>query len=55
MVKPKATISTQANARRCVVEMSGRSVVVEYEPDSALRDREQVPLLEDGSIAAFIE
>ena len=28
--------------------------VVEYEPDSDLRDTEQVPLLEDGGIEAFI-
>ena len=30
------------------------SVVVEYEPDSELRDTEQVPLLEQGGIEAFI-
>ena len=28
--------------------------VIEYEPDSDLRDTEQVPLLEDGGIEAFI-
>ena len=28
--------------------------IVEYEPDSDLRDTEQVPLLEDGGIEAFI-
>jgi type I restriction enzyme M protein len=28
--------------------------VVEYEPDSELRDTEQVPLLEPGGIEAFI-
>jgi type I restriction enzyme M protein len=28
--------------------------VVEYEPDSELRDTEQIPLLEDGGIEAFI-
>jgi len=28
--------------------------VVEYEPDSDLRDTENVPLLEDGGIEAFI-
>ena len=33
------------NARRCVVE---------YEPDSDLRDSEQIPLLEDGGIEAFL-
>jgi type I restriction enzyme M protein len=31
-----------------------KSVVVEYEPDSDLRDTEQVPLLEAGGIEAFI-
>jgi type I restriction enzyme M protein len=28
--------------------------VVEYEPDTDLRDTEQVPLLEDGGVEAFI-
>jgi type I restriction enzyme M protein len=28
--------------------------VVEYEPDPDLRDTEQVPLLEDGGIEAFL-
>jgi type I restriction enzyme M protein len=28
-------------------------LIVAYEPDSALRDTEQVPLLEDGGIDAF--
>ena len=32
----------------------GRPAVVEYEPDSDLRDTEQVPLLEDGGIEAFL-
>lgn len=32
----------------------GRPAVVEYEPDSDLRDTEQVPLLEEGGIEAFI-
>ncbi len=36
------------------VKTDGKSVVVEYEPDSDLRDTEQVPLLEDGGIEAFI-
>jgi type I restriction enzyme M protein len=31
-----------------------RALVVEYEPDSDLRDTEQIPLLEDGGIEAFI-
>jgi type I restriction enzyme M protein len=29
--------------------------VVEYEPDPDLRDTEQVPLLEEGGVDAFIE
>ena len=33
--------------------IGGKKCLVEYEPDSALRDTEQVPLLEDGGIEAF--
>ena len=33
---------------------SGRTVVVEFEPDSQLRDTEQIPLLEDGGIETFL-
>ena len=33
--------------------VDGQSTVVEYEPDPALRDTEQVPLLEEGGIEAF--
>jgi type I restriction enzyme M protein len=32
----------------------GKKAIVEYEPDSDLRDTEQVPLLEEGGIEAFI-
>jgi type I restriction enzyme M protein len=32
----------------------GKPVIAEYEPDSDLRDTEQVPLLEEGGIEAFI-
>jgi len=35
------------------VEIGGKKVVVEYEPDSELRDSEQIPLLEEGGIEAF--
>ena len=35
-------------------KIAGKSCVVEYEPDSDLRDTEQVPLLEKGGIEAFI-
>jgi hypothetical protein len=33
--------------------LRGMPSVVEYEPDSELRDTEQVPLLEPGGIQAF--
>ena len=36
------------------IAISGKRVVVEYEPDSELRDTEQVPLLEDGGVEGFI-
>ncbi|MFZ3091779.1 MAG: class I SAM-dependent DNA methyltransferase [Nitrospirota bacterium] len=35
-------------------EVDGKKCIVEYEPDSDLRDTEQVPLLEEGGIEAFI-
>jgi type I restriction enzyme M protein len=34
--------------------IAGKACVVEYEPDPDLRDTEQVPLLEEGGIEAFI-
>ena len=34
--------------------ISGKQCVFEYEPDSDLRDTEQVPLLEEGGIEAFL-
>ncbi|MDD9995931.1 MAG: SAM-dependent DNA methyltransferase, partial [Dehalococcoidia bacterium] len=34
--------------------VSGKPAVVEYEPDTDLRDTEQVPLLEEGGIEAFL-
>jgi type I restriction enzyme M protein len=36
------------------VTIRGKSRVVEYEPDPDLRDTEQIPLLEDGGIEAFL-
>jgi type I restriction enzyme M protein len=36
------------------VEIDGHACVVEYEPDPELRDFEQIPLLEEGGIEAFI-
>ncbi|MFO7820578.1 MAG: class I SAM-dependent DNA methyltransferase [Lentisphaeria bacterium] len=38
----------------CEVEIDGKPRVVEYETDTDLRDSEQVPLLEDGGIEAFL-
>ena len=35
--------------------IEGKPAVVEYEPDTDLRDTEQVPLLEEGGIEAFLE
>ncbi len=34
--------------------IDGKAAVVEYEPDGDLRDTEQVPLLEEGGIEAFL-
>ena len=34
--------------------IKGKPAVVEYEPDTDMRDTEQVPLLEEGGIEAFI-
>ncbi|WP_462325095.1 type I restriction-modification system subunit M [Desulfoplanes sp.] len=36
------------------VEMDGKPCVVEYEPETDLRDSEQIPLLEEGGIEAFV-
>ena len=35
--------------------IDGKSAVVEHEPDTDLRDTEQIPLQEDGGIDAFLE
>ena len=47
---------TKADPLRGLFESTanGKPAIVEYEPDSDLRDTEQVPLLEDGGIDAFI-
>jgi type I restriction enzyme M protein len=39
---------------RFAAKVDGKDVVVEYEPDPQLTDFEQVPLLEQGGVAAFI-
>jgi len=35
--------------------VDGKPCVVEYEPDPDLRDTEQIPLLEEGGIEAFLK
>ena len=35
--------------------IAGKKVLVEYEPDTSLRDSEQIPLLEEGGIEAFFK
>ncbi|MDQ5909428.1 MAG: type restriction enzyme protein [Pseudomonadota bacterium] len=47
---------TQPDPLRGLFEakIDGKTCVVEYEPDSELRDYEQIPLLEEGGIEAFI-
>jgi len=47
---------TKADPLRGLFEtkIDGKTCVVEYEPDSELRDYEQIPLLEEGGIEAFI-
>ena len=35
--------------------VNGRPVVAEYEPDTDLRDTEQIPLQEEGGIEAFLQ
>jgi type I restriction enzyme M protein len=53
VVKPgKAKADSLRGLYAAIVE--GKPMVVEYEPDADLRDTEQVPLLEDGGIEAFI-
>lgn len=37
------------------VTIDGKRRVVEYEPDTDLRDTEQVPLLEEGGVEAFLQ
>ena len=48
--------STEAGPLRGLFSttMNGRPAVVEYEPDSDLRDTEQIPLQEAGGIEAFL-
>ena len=47
---------TESNPLRGLFEatVKGRPAVVEYEPDTDLRDTEQIPLQEEGGIEAFL-
>ena len=47
---------TEADPLRGLFEatVKGKPVVVEYEPDTDLRDTEQIPLQEEGGIEAFL-
>ena len=40
---------------RVIVTLKGKPAVVEYEPDTDLRDTEQIPLLHPGGIEAFLQ
>ena len=51
---PQARQSSADPLRGLSSQVRRRARVVEYEPDSELRDFEQVPLLEEGGIEAFI-
>ncbi len=48
---------TEADPLRGLFEatVNGKPVVVEYEPDTDLRDTEQIPLQEEGGIEAFLQ
>ena len=50
-----ASAKTNPLQGRVAVNLAGKHTVVEYEPDTDLRDTEQVPLLHPGGIDAFLE
>ncbi len=56
VVKKIHKLGAEPNPIRGLVEaaVDGRRRVVEYEPDSELRDTEQVPLLDEGGIEGFL-
>jgi type I restriction enzyme M protein len=53
-IHPKATAANPFHGLFDVL-IDGKPRVVEYEPDTNLRDTEQIPLLEDGGIEAFFK
>ena len=56
VVKKIHKLGAEPNPIRGLIEaaVDGRCRVVEYEPDSELRDTEQVPLLDEGGIEGFL-
>ena len=57
IIKKVLAASTKANhlQGRVAATLGGKPAVVEYEPDTDLRDTEQVPLLYPGGIEAFLQ
>ena len=56
IIKPMLPANTEAAPLRgkFAVTLAGKPAVVQYEPDPDLRDTEQVPLLHEGGIQAFL-
>ena len=52
-VHPAATVPDPLHGLFAAT-IKGKPSVVEYEPDPDLRDTEQIPLLEDGGVRAFL-
>ena len=57
IIKKVLPASAEANPLwgKVTMILNGKPVVVEYEPDTDLRDTEQVPLLHPGGIEAFLK
>ena len=57
IAKVNKPVKTKADPLHGLFEakLNGKPAIVEYEPDTELRDTEQVPLLEKGGIDAFIQ
>jgi type I restriction enzyme M protein len=51
----KGGVSADPLRGRFEATFDGRTAVVEYEPDTDLRDTEQIPLTEEGGIEAFLK
>ena len=57
IIKKVLPASAEANPLwgKVTMILNGKPVVVEYEPDTDLRDTEQIPLLHPGGIEAFLQ